>query len=169
MIFFTSLFDKISESLKDPMGKVSSARISSYFILGEILLCGLVFMGIDVTNAVIMWRKLQVYTVPMEHLGIFSLILTHHLILLGIKKARDAAFIPNITKTIEEKHYTGVRVAQTVTPPADVPTMNTDDSTGATEVTDTQAVGEASTEISTEVNSEVGACACGCESCAAKK
>ena len=107
---FSYISKKIGESLYDHVGKVSSATISSYFILAYILLTGMVFLSIDIINLVTAMHKGETYHLPLEHIGVYSLALGHHLILLGIKKSGEAAFFPNITKTIEEKRYSGVNV-----------------------------------------------------------
>lgn len=111
MNIIKSMREKISASLHDHLGKISSATISSYFILGNILLSSTVYLIIELVNAHTMWSSGHVYNIPLEHVGIFSLVLTHHLILLGIKSSNSKSLFPNITKTIEEKHYTGVDTA----------------------------------------------------------
>lgn len=110
MNIIKSMREKISASLHDHLGKISSATISSYFILGNILISSMVYLIIELVNAHTMWSAGHVYNIPLEHVGIFSLVLTHHLILLGIKSSNSKSLFPNITKTIEEKHYTGVDI-----------------------------------------------------------
>jgi len=86
MKILKSISDKISKSLKDHLGKESSTRISSYFILSLISLNVIVFMVIDVVNAAIKWNLGEVYTIPSETIWIFGLLLSHHLGLLFHKK-----------------------------------------------------------------------------------
>jgi hypothetical protein len=82
------IFTYIGKSItKD--GKVSSTRVSSYFILGAIVLISIIFASIEVVNSIIMWKTGMPYTVPGEHIAIFGMILTHHLALLGINKAAE--------------------------------------------------------------------------------
>ncbi len=81
----------ISNSIKDHFGKDSLSRISSYFILVVIILNSLVYVSIDLINAISEWKKPtgSSYIIPMNHILIFSLILAHHLVLLGLKKSTD--------------------------------------------------------------------------------
>lgn len=76
-------------SIKDKNGKYSSSRLSSFFILTSILLSTVMFIIIDLINAIEMWKLNKIYTIPVEHIGIFSLILSHHLILLGLKNSGE--------------------------------------------------------------------------------
>lgn len=80
------LFKRIDESLYDSMGKVSHTKISSYIILLGIYVSSLVFLIIDIVNAGITWADGKTYEIPGPHIGIFTLLLGHHLALLGIKK-----------------------------------------------------------------------------------
>lgn len=82
---FKKLLSLIKQSSYDKLGKVSSARLSSYIVLASIILNCIIFMGIEVTNAIIVWRQGLTYTVPSEHIIIFSLVLTHHIALLFYK------------------------------------------------------------------------------------
>lgn len=82
---FKKLLSMIKQSSYDKLGKVSSARLSSYIVLASIILNCLIFMGIEVTNAIIVWRNNLTYTIPSEHIIIFSLVLTHHIALLFYK------------------------------------------------------------------------------------
>lgn len=79
----------IAQSIKSPTGKVSITRISSYFILATILIGTLILFGIDVSNAIISYRKNEIYTIPNEHLWAFGMVLAHHLALLGINKTAE--------------------------------------------------------------------------------
>lgn len=79
----------IAQSIKTPTGKISITRISSYFILATILIGTLVLFGIDVSNAIISYRKGEIYTIPSEHLWAFGMVLAHHLALLGINKTAE--------------------------------------------------------------------------------
>jgi len=83
--FLTKFFDSIKKSIKDHSGKESSSRISSYIILATIILNSLIFIGIELTNAIIVWKQGETYVIPSEHLIIFGMILSHHLALLFYK------------------------------------------------------------------------------------
>jgi hypothetical protein len=80
------LFKRIDESLYDAMGKVSHTKISSYIILAGIYLSSLVYLIIDIVNAAMTWADGSTYEIPGAHIGLFTLLLGHHLALLGIKK-----------------------------------------------------------------------------------
>lgn len=76
----------LKDSVKDKNGKISSSRISSYFILFSIVLSGLSFIVIEIINASIKWKAGNIYIIPTEHIALFGMILGHHLVLLGIVK-----------------------------------------------------------------------------------
>lgn len=92
---FTKLQNLLKESLFDVRNKVSHSKISSYFILGSILASTALFISIDVGNAILQWKNGHIYTIPLEHIGIFGLILSHHLVLLGLKKDSDVKMMMN--------------------------------------------------------------------------
>lgn len=79
----------IKASVHDVNGKVSSSRISAYFILGGILTSNAIFIGIDIGNAIVKWNQNSIYEVPIDHIALFSMILAHHLVLLGLKRGSD--------------------------------------------------------------------------------
>ena len=113
MTFFPSIQQKISKSLVDHLGKTSSATISSYFILFQIMLMGTVYLLVDVVNAIIVWRKGESYEIPTQSIFVLGLVLSHHLVLLGIKKAGDTAMYPTLIKTSEESTVGGVTTRRT--------------------------------------------------------
>jgi len=80
----------IRETIKDYLGKYSITRVSSYFLLATILFNSLVYISIDIVNAIQNWRNGDEYRIPWNHITIFSMILAHHLILLGLKKSNDS-------------------------------------------------------------------------------
>lgn len=86
---FIKLREYIGRSVTSKDGNTSSTRISSYFILGAITLISLVFVVIEIINAIITWKTGVTYVVPGEHIAIFGMILTHHLALLGINKTAE--------------------------------------------------------------------------------
>ncbi len=69
-----------------PRGKISTTRIQSYLILGSIFTSTIVFISIDIVNAIIKWRLNEIYEVPIQHITLFGMVLAHHLALLGINK-----------------------------------------------------------------------------------
>jgi len=80
------LLNLLCKSVLDRSGKVSSSRISSYVLLLMIVLASLVFLAIDITNLI---NSGGAYVIPTEHVLIFGMLLTHHLMLLGIKKSAE--------------------------------------------------------------------------------
>lgn len=82
------LFKRIDASLRDASGKISHTKISSYVILLGIYLTSLIYLSIDIVNAITVWTSEEggTYEIPGAHIGIFALLLAHHLALLGIKK-----------------------------------------------------------------------------------
>ena len=91
------ILNRIDKSLYDASGKISHTKINSYIILAGIYLSSLVFLFIDITNAIVTWMDGLIYEIPAAHIGIFALLLGHHLALLGIKKNSE-------NKTIESGH-----------------------------------------------------------------
>lgn len=86
---FKKIFNYIAKSVYNKDGKISSSRVSSFFILGGILTSNLLFIIIDIVNAIHHWRLGKDYEIPAAHIGIFSLVLGHHLALLGINKLSE--------------------------------------------------------------------------------
>lgn len=81
------IFTLINQSVYDKKdGKISSTRMSSYFILGAILTAAAVFIGIDIVNAVVAIMNKGFYEVPANHIVLYGMTLAHHLTLLGINK-----------------------------------------------------------------------------------
>ena len=84
-----SVFKVLYKSILDNFGRESHTRISSYIILLSIIITNLIYNFIDLKNAYVLWHSNnlnKIYVIPSEHVFILSLILSHHLILLGIKK-----------------------------------------------------------------------------------
>lgn len=67
-------------------GKVSSGRLSSYFILAVIVGAALTFISIDIVNAIMAIINRGFYEVPANHIILYGMTLAHHLTLLGINK-----------------------------------------------------------------------------------
>lgn len=82
--------------------KVSTTRISSYLILGSILTTGLIYLLIDIVNAIIKWHKGEVFIISTEDLIFFGMILTHHLTLLGINKNAETKQYTDLIKINKE-------------------------------------------------------------------
>lgn len=84
---FKKFWEYIEKSiLAGISSKVSTTRISSYLILGSILTTGLVYLLIDIVNAIIKWSNGETFIISTEDLIFFGMILAHHLALLGINK-----------------------------------------------------------------------------------
>lgn len=92
---FKKILTYIKQSLVDLSGKTSHTRISSYFILGSILTSSGLFIMIDLGNAITCWMNEKEYVIPVEHIGILGLILSHHLMLLGIKNSLESKIYSN--------------------------------------------------------------------------
>jgi hypothetical protein len=86
-MIFKKFWEYVEKSiLAGISNKVSTTRISSYLILGSILTTGLVYLIIDIVNAIIKWSNGETFIISTEDLFFFGMILTHHLALLGINK-----------------------------------------------------------------------------------
>jgi len=96
--------------------KVSTTRISSYLILGSILMTGLVYLIIDIVNASIKWSNGEIFIISTEDLIFFGMILAHHLALLGINKNAETKqymdFLKS-SKTSKETAKNNVKFGQT--------------------------------------------------------
>jgi hypothetical protein len=93
--------------------KVSTTRISSYLILGSILTTGIVYLLIDIVNAIIKWSKGQVFIISTEDLIFFGMILAHHLALLGINKNAETKQYMDLLKSAKDnKDSVGVNNIQ---------------------------------------------------------
>lgn len=113
---FKKFWEYIEKSiLAGISNKVSTTRISSYLILGSILTTGLVYLLIDVVNAIIKWSQGEVFIISTEDLIFFGMILTHHLALLGINKNAETKqyldFLKS-TKTSKETAKQNIKVGQ---------------------------------------------------------
>ena len=84
--------DLILKSLKDPNNKISSSRIFSYIMMLVIFLLGMTHIGIEIVNAVIMWRKNDIYKIPFQNISLIIAWLTHQLVLMGIYKSNESPF-----------------------------------------------------------------------------
>lgn len=101
---FKNLWAKISQSLVDHLGKVSQVRIQSYFILGEILITGIFFLCIEAANAYLsIWVNGKPYAPTTESIWIFGMVLTHHLVMLGLKKGSESSPFPSLDKKEDDK------------------------------------------------------------------
>jgi hypothetical protein len=101
MDFLKKNFSIIAKSVLNAAGKVSHIRVSSYYILASILFAGIVFAGIEIGNAIVTWNKGggETYEVPTPHIVIFGMILSHHLVLLGLKKSGEKDVLTNTPPT----------------------------------------------------------------------
>jgi hypothetical protein len=97
---FKKLSAIVQKALTDHLGKISSARVSSFIILAQIILTSMVFIAIELINANVMWDQNLIYVIPTEHIIIFGMVLTHHLFLLGIKKSSEASSFPSLDNQI---------------------------------------------------------------------
>lgn len=97
--FLKDWHSKMMESLRDKNGHISHTRISSYYILLSILITDIAFLSIDVVNAYIAWSAGNEYVIPWEHIAIFTAILSHHLVLLGLKKSEE-----KVTSEMDKKY-----------------------------------------------------------------
>lgn len=103
MEFLKKIKEKFLNSLNDHAGKPSSSRISSYVILLQIQIIGFSFLVIDLINSIKAFQSDRVYEIPFTHVGIFSLILAHHLFLLGLKKSGEKSLNNGIFENIKTK------------------------------------------------------------------
>ena len=141
--------------------KVSTTRISSYLILGSILTTGVVYLLIDIINAIIKWSKGQIFVISTEDLIFFGMILTHHLALLGINKTAETKQYTDLVKLNKDNADFAKQEAEKIknnqTSTADGSTTDestTDESTTDSSTTDESTTDESTTDESTTNNTE---------------
>lgn len=83
------IYELIIESLKTIGGKTSSTRIISYILVGVVILFSLTFLGIEIASAVLILNTGAKYVISNEIVVIFTALLSHILILLGINKSNE--------------------------------------------------------------------------------
>jgi sulfite exporter TauE/SafE len=120
------VFKLINLSILDKNGKVSSGRLSSYFILGAILTSTAVFIGIDITNAIIAMLQKGFYEIPTNHIVLYGMMLAHHLALLGINKNSETKIEQAIQDKMKSFNQLNARDMPT-TPIEDAPTEDSGD------------------------------------------
>jgi hypothetical protein len=116
-MIFKKFWEYVEKSiLAGISNKVSTTRISSYLILGSILMTGLVYLIIDIVNAIIKWSNGETFIISTEDLIFFGMILAHHLALLGINKNAETKqymdFLKS-SKTNKETAKKNVKFGQT--------------------------------------------------------
>ena len=87
----------IERSLYLGKDKPSSSRIFSYIMMTIIFMLGLTHIAIEIGNAVIQWKKYQIYIPSWQSISIIAMWLAHQLTLLGIYKSAEVN-IPGIKK-----------------------------------------------------------------------
>lgn len=122
--FFIRVFELVEKSIYDKRdGKVSSGRLSSYFILGAILTAAGVFIGIDIVNAVMAIINKGSYEVPANHIVLYGMTLAHHLTLLGINKNSETKIEQAVQDKMKSLNQLNAKDIPT-TPSEDTPPEN---------------------------------------------
>ena len=119
---FKKFWEYVEKSISAGISnKVSTTRISSYLILASILTTGIVYLIIDIVNAIIKWSNGETFIISSEDLIFFGMILAHHLALLGINKNAETKqymdFLKS-SKTNKETSDKNVKFGQTDEAPA---------------------------------------------------
>lgn len=122
--FFIRVFELVEKSIYDKRdGKISSGRLSSYFILGAILTAAGVFIGIDIVNAVMAIINKGSYEVPANHIILYGMTLAHHLTLLGINKNSETKIEQAVQDKMKSLNQLNAKDIPT-TPSEDTPPEN---------------------------------------------
>ena len=100
MQLFNKILSTLKISTKSPWGGISSSRVSSFFLLSVIMLSVLVFLGIEISVAVSSLIHTGTYVISNESIIIFTLLLSHHLSLLGISKSNETKQLNNESKGV---------------------------------------------------------------------
>jgi len=117
---FQKIAEYIGKSILGKDGKVSSSRMSSYFILGSIILTSILFVVIELVNAIILWKTGMPYTIPSEHIVIFGMVLAHHLTLLGINKNAETKVEQAVQDKLKSLNTLNPKDIDTEAPPIGV-------------------------------------------------
>lgn len=99
-------------------GKISSGRLSSYFILAVIVGAALTFISIDVVNAIMAIVNKGFYEVPANHIVLYGMTLAHHLTLLGINKNSETKIEQAVQEKLKSLHQLNEKEVPADTPPA---------------------------------------------------
>ena len=84
-----NFFNLLKSSVLNFKGSVSSTRIIGYSISALVIIFCLVFIGIELSAAIIALSSTGKYILSTQILLIFSSLLTHQLTLLGINKYNE--------------------------------------------------------------------------------
>lgn len=121
---FKRVFELFELSIYDKKGgKISSGRLSSYFILGAILTAAGVFISIDIANAVVAIINKGAYEVPANHIVLYGMTLAHHLTLLGINKNSETKIEQAVQDKMKSLNQVNAKDIPT-TPSEDTPPEN---------------------------------------------
>lgn len=85
------LFPLIKNSVTLKNGKTSSTRIISYGITIIIYVFCFVFIGIEISSAIIALSTVGKYSISNEIIIVFGSLLAHQLTLLGITKSNETS------------------------------------------------------------------------------
>lgn len=105
--FISKLADYIKKSCFDHTNKLSSNRIQSYIILTLIYLMAIVYLGVDIGNAINLWfeKDAMIYEIPNQHVVIYGMILAHHFSVL-FRKDKNLNSYHDKTKEILTQNKT---------------------------------------------------------------
>ena len=84
--FINKIFSTLRKSILDKFGKESSVRISGFIVLFSITLFALIFATIELGNAILLWKKGQIYVISAQIILILTSYLAHHLGILFNKR-----------------------------------------------------------------------------------
>jgi len=91
--YLNKVLELIKNSIYNSYGKESSTRIMSYIIGAIVLLYCLVFIGIEISAAIIALGTIGKYELSSSILIVFSSLLVQQLTLLGINKNAETKII----------------------------------------------------------------------------
>jgi len=80
------IFKLLPQSVYDKFNKISSVRIQALLTFGVIGLSSLIFLGIEISSAVIALIATGKYVLSNQILGVFAALLAHHIALLFNKR-----------------------------------------------------------------------------------
>jgi hypothetical protein len=121
--YLNKIMELIKNSIYNSSGKESSTRIMSYIIGAIVLLYCLVFIGIEISAAIIALGSIGKYELSSSILIIFSSLLVQQLTLLGINKNAETKIIKS---NIENGKIDTVAPITQNMPANDLNTVSTD-------------------------------------------
>ena len=94
----SSFLSMIKQSCKDHLNKISATRINAYFMAVLFTVCVLCCVGIEISSAIISFKKGDTYSVSGQLITLAILMLGQQSLLLHLKKQSEQTSFPTVEK-----------------------------------------------------------------------